>query len=571
MLKQDIDEATIKYYEGLDSGVSDEEYDSWFKDVYPDSTPLDVYRTLSKNSAGGSKVNLSIPMMSLSKVRMADELCQWGTKMKKSGATKFRLSPKWDGLAVQLVVKHNKLVSATTRGNGEVGEDVTNIVSHISAVLPEGVSSAEVVIPREKFTHIKDKYTTPRNAAAGILMKGAVDYAQYLEMKPHWVDFIHESTFTDIPTVEDITHYNHFVSTFTDIDTDGVVIIAENDEGKLVEVGQTSSTPNYAVAWKFASPQQETVLVRVEWKANRTKLSPVGYFYPPVIFDGVLVSKASLHNIDIINKLDVAIGDTVIVQRSNEVIPHVSHVVSRPVNRHPIIPPEVSSEVTLAHRFKLIVDVFDIKNIGPAIIEGLAEKYKNMSFETTVDLLDFFRYNLSAEGLPRIGEKGISKIKESIDYSINKEGTRSQFFACIGLQGMGRRFFKNILTESLNFDRLLCEQKLELPGVGEIRSQLLFDNSKELLKMWEYTSDMTSTIEQPTGQTVVVTGKLDDVSRKEASKRLTDLGYNVKSSVTKETDILIVGGNIESSKIKKAKEFGVYIEYISSLDEFLNK
>lgn len=598
--KEQLIEATVKYYEGENSGITDAQYDVIFPTYFPGQEPLDVYREAVKNSAGGKKVNLRYPMLSLAKVTEVGPFAAWVRKAVEAGATKFEAFPKWDGLAVQLVKTNGRIVSATTRGTGTVGEDVTEMFKSIPGAdfLRDGIYGVEVVMDLVNFEAISKEhdYTSPRNAASGIIQRDVQTHyqrARYLSVREHWTAFEGPLEFPapgNYDSVEKFFQsYNamvHSALKSRDVETDGVVVVAKDANGILKSMGEGTTTPNWAVAWKFASETQETTLLDVEWEQNRTKVTPVAVFHPPVYFGKVKVEKASLHNIDIIRNLELAIGDKILVERAGEVIPQVVEVVDRPVGRIPIEAPEMG-EVTTEHMVKLVADVFDIKGMGPAVQSQVAAYIdRNQPYPEPLSVLMAVLSLTPAtveSNFESFGDASTQNLLSSIQYSY-EESKPEQWFAILGLPAMGRRKWASILKQVGGVENLLDHMSsgsldVDLEGVGPVMQRTLGhaavaieDVGKQLIS--EGKASAPSATGTPTGGAlagvkVVVTGKVGISSRSDVHALLEHYGAETQGSVSKTTTVLVVGGepNTPSSKVVKAEKLGIPVVYCNNIDE----
>lgn len=597
--KEQIEEATVSYYTGEETGITDSDYDKAFAVHFPGIEPLDLFREKTKNSAGGKKVNLQYPMLSLAKATKVSELAAWLRKAHSAGATSIELFPKWDGLAVQVVVAHGKLVSATTRGNGTVGEDVTELFRRIPGAtkLRDGVYGVEVVMTHTSFEMARKEkdYTSPRNAASGILQRSVDTHghlAKYLSIRAHWTFFkapvevdLYQSTSAEaletlLKAYNEHTHVS-LQEQLSDVDTDGVVIVAKDGNGILKSMGEGTTTPHWAVAWKFETETQETTLLDVEWEQNRTKVTPVAVFHPPVYFGQVKVEKASLHNIDIIRNLGLAIGDKILVERAGEVIPQVVEVIERPAGRIEIESPE-KAEVTTEHKVKLIADVFDIKGMGPAVqaqVAQSAEGFDGTPLEP-LKLMTFISNALTAEKLQvefeSFGEASATKLRTAIEYSFS-ESKPEQWLAALGLPGMGKRKWASILRQSGGVASLMTDLDGPYEGVGEVMQQIMLDNEEAITEVCSYLvhigrdseAVISNVIGSLAGVKCVVTGKVGINSRNEVHALLESYGAEVQGSVSKTTTVLVVGGepNTPSSKVVKAEKLGIPVVYCNNIDE----
>lgn len=605
--KEQIEAATVSYYTGVETGITDAAYDKAFAEHFPGIEPLDLFREKTKNSAGGKKVNLQYPMLSLAKATEVSELAAWLRKAHSAGATSIELFPKWDGLAVQVVVAHGKLVSATTRGNGTVGEDVTELFRRIPGAtkLLDGVYGVEVVMTHTSFDMARKEkdYTSPRNAASGILQRSVDTHghlAKYLSIRAHWAFFkapvevdLYQSTSAEaletlLKAYNEHTHVS-LQEQRSDVDTDGVVIVAKDATGILKSMGEGTTTPNWAVAWKFETETQETTLLDVQWEQNRTKVTPVGIFHPPVYFGQVKVEKASLHNIDIIRNLDLAIGDKILVERAGEVIPQVVEVIDRPVGRIKIESPE-KSEVTMQHMVKHVADVFDIKGLGPAVQAQMADMLSSeCTGRPTPEWVIWYMHEVVCarqmeDNFDGFGEVSAQKLMASMSYSF-EQSTPAQWLAAIGIPSLGKRKWATIINAHGSVREFAAAREyediaIEIEGVGPATHQAIAANWHSI---WEVSRMLINfgKADDPqeeqevvggslAGVKVVVTGKVGISTRDGVHSVLKHAhGAEVQGTVSKNTTVLVVGGepNTPSSKVVKAEKIGIPVVYCNNIDE----
>lgn len=606
-----VDRATIAYYGMEDTIMPDSEYDALFEQAYGDTTtPFDLYKSLFV--ADGRRRDLAVPMLSLSKARKAKEVSDWLAKVRRFSADAVvHLAPKYDGLACLVEVREGHIVSATTRGNGTVGEDVTYAVQHIPSnetFSTDGFHQVEVCMSVENFAAVNavraengnEPYKHPRNAAAGLLRAtggAAKSHVAYLSLHHHFSAGEYgvpgELTATDERPVEQVmTDYRDELLRQMDVQhtavlTDGVVLFATDRDGNLLrDMGDDGSAPRWSTAWKFPNTAQVATVVDIHWQTGRTKNTPVATFNPPVDFDGVLVSRASLHNADRMAELGVQIGDQVELVRSNEVIPYVTALHAAGSDRRPA-PEEPAIEMTTNMLLSLMVGVLDIRGLGGTRIAALGdwidENYNLGSDDApvTVDLLNILDEIADTPDmltvLDGVADKGAVSIAASIRTKMNA-ATMVQWLACLGIPGVGRRMWTTILGALGGARQVLSalvDDTPEIPSVGPKRIRLLRDNLNDIdvLVGWvsEYSPDISQLDEQPdnaakkdTAQpSAVVTGKIDGITRDGIATLLADRGWQLAGSVTAETTVLFNASGRESSKVIGARKKGVTIVDVS--------
>lgn len=571
-MKKIVDEAIVTYYSGAEPTMSDDEFDVLFDKVYPGKNPLSLYKQLSGHR---SVVELKKPMGSLSKVRTEDEVSSWVSSMIEQGATGFTLSPKWDGIAAQ-VVNEKDSFSVTTRGDGTIGESITQSVSLIPNVsFPEGISSHEIVMSVENMNAINSlgeaTYKHPRNATSGALMRDDMAMSTYLTTRQHWVwdDVVHDTI--DIDT---ITTFNNEVQESMKaqgetILTDGVVIQATIDGEPMSNLGVDSSQcPRWAVAFKFPSEAKVATIVDVVWQQGRIKVTPVAIF-EPVDFYGVTVTKASLHNIDFITNMGIAIGDKVMLTRSNEVIPYVLSLYEKGKDRKRISLVEHGG-FTLPHKVEHIIKTFEIEDAGPATVKEISAHIEDgkiphvMKQMLALDKDDIASWDGFASGSAARLVSNISTI-----YS----GTQVQFLTCLGIPGVGKTLSTHILSHYGSISSLVDSQGhglTDVPKVGSRSSEAILGRFDEVIGINNFINENNINAPAPkrTSFRVTVTGKVDGASRSTIATMIEGMGGEV-SSYSSKTDVVVKGAG-GGSTIAKAKKNGTPIIEVSHFDEIAN-
>ena len=612
--------ATIAYYAMDDAVMSDAEYDALFENLYGEElTPFELYQKLFVKDA--RKRELKRAMLSLTKARTAGEVAHWIAKVRAYDADAIiSLAPKYDGLACLVEVVDNEIVSAITRGNGSVGEDVTYAVRNIPTpenfFAADGLYQVEVCMSAESMNALNAKrdksktYKHPRNAAAGVLRLSTAQtrfHAGYLSMHHHFATSafgyqyaLDDSAEKDIEST--MTHYRDEIlrrmnQQSTAILTDGIVLYAHDADGNpLRYMGDDGAHPRWAIAWKFPNEGKIANLVNVHWQCGRTKNTPVATFYPPVDFDGVLVERASLHNQDQIDSLGIQIGDQVEIVRSNEVIPYVKSLHREGENREPIpAEPEVG-EITTEMLLSLLVNVLDIRNAGTGRISTIAQwmddNYvigeENYAIEDIILIMaDVAERPDLIEGLDRLGKKSAAALADSIAQRL-AEATMVQWFACLGIPGIGRRVWSVVFDHLGGAAQIIAalesDGELEVPNLGLKRESLLREYLDEIRSLTKLIEDRFGDVpgldeapvldddntENSTGGIIVVTGKIDGVPRSAIADKIAALGWKMASSVTAETTVLFNASGRESTKTKNAEKKNVAVANINSLDEIID-
>ena len=643
-LQQRLERYNEEYYVQDAPSVTDYEYDMLLQELetleqqYPQFAAAD---SPTKHVGGAAsrtfeKVPHTVQMMSLQDVFSYEEMNAFVQKCQEELENpEFSVEPKIDGLSVSLEYTNGVFTRGSTRGDGFVGEDVTTNLMTI-ANIPKKLEHApaflevrgEVYMPRKSFAALVEQQElngetpakNPRNAAAGSLrQKNAVVTAQrsldiwifniqqidgeILSEHIESLEYLRKLGFpTVIPhskplrTAEEIRaeiaaigeaklHYAY--------DTDGVVVKV-NSFAQREEMGATSKVPKWAAAFKFPPEEKETTLREIQLSVGRTGvITPVAIF-DPVQLAGTEVARATLHNQDFINDLDIAIGDTIVVYKSGEIIPKVKEVLHdrRPAGAHTFVIPEVcpvcgaptyreentadikcSSATCPAQLERHIInfvgrDAMDIKGFGTAYIEELIRQgYLH-------DIADIYELPKYREELIEKGilgkEKNTDKLLGVIEAS--KQNDAYQLMTGLGISGIGKTAAKSLMEHFGSIHAVAdasMEQLVEVNDIGEISAKAIYQyfhdaKSKELLeRMQKHGVNMVrlqaaGSDDVLANHTFVITGTLPTMGRKEAAELIELHGGKVSSSVSKKTNYLLAGENA-GSKLDKANALGVTV------------
>lgn len=548
---------------------------------------------------------------------------------------------KIDGLKVVLEYKKGLLVTAATRGNGVVGEDVTMNVRTIESVplrLKKEIDiivEGEIWMGKKNFALLnKDRtknneplFANPRNVAAGSIRQLDPKIAAARKLDTFIYDIAETSEdrlSKDIPSTQQgeleyleklgfkVNPYRRHVKSIEDVISywkewgtkkdkqdyliDGVVVKVDEKEYQEV-LGYTGKAPRFGIAFKFAAEQVTTILEDIQLQVGRTGvLTPVAHLRP-VLVAGSTVSRATLHNEDEIKRLDVRIGDTVVIQKAGDVIPDIVYVVTdlRSGKEKPYVFPEfvpecgddgrieripgqaayrcVSKNSYVQQKRKLYYFVsksaFNMDGMGPRIIDVLLD---NNLIANPADIFTLKRGDLLQ--LPRFAEKSVDNLLETIEKA--RHVTLARFLISLSIPHVGEET-AYLLADTFQTISALQEatrEELEaIDGVGEIMARevvVWFKEKahKELVKklLREVEIDPPSPKasagnggkEEFSGKTFVLTGTLTSMSRDEAKEKIRINGGNVSSSVSKATDYVVAGENA-GSKLDKAEELGVTI------------
>ena len=644
-LRQQIEYHSNRYYNMDAPEITDYEYDMLMQRLkqlekeHPElidaSSPTQKVGGSAKREAG-VLVRHNVPMLSLQDVFSKEEVLEFVREMQeKLDHPEFVVEYKIDGLSMSLRYEQGKLVLAETRGDGiNFGEDVTanaKVIEDVKTSLkdaPEYLEiRGEVYMTEAAFSHVnetqellgKKTFANPRNCAAGTLrqLDSKVVKERHLSMfifNLQQVTGREFATHTEayaymksqkIPVIEDYLVCHTGEEVWDAICTIGEKRgeLAYDIDGAVVKInryadrellGNTSKVPRWAVAYKYPPEEKETKLLDIELSVGRTgRITPTAIF-EPIRLCGTSVSRATLHNQDFINDLDIAIGDTIVVYKSGEIIPKVKEVLHdrRPAGAHTFVIPEVcpvcgaptyreentadikcSSATCPAQLERHIInfvgrDAMDIKGFGTAYIEELIRQgYLH-------DIADIYELPKYREELIEKGilgkEKNTDKLLGVIEAS--KQNDAYQLMTGLGISGIGKTAAKSLLEHFGSIHAVAdasMEQLVEVNDIGEISAKAIYQyfhdaKSKELLeRMQKHGVNMVrlqaaGSDDVLANHTFVITGTLPTMGRKEAAELIELHGGKVSSSVSKKTNYLLAGENA-GSKLDKANALGVTV------------
>ena len=572
------------------------------------------------------------PMLSLDKTKDVQALADW------LGEKEGLLSWKMDGLTIVLTYRDGHLVKAVTRGNGEVGEVITSnarVFANIPLTIAyrgELVIRGEAVIRYSDFYRINAridgidaKYKNPRNLCSGsvrqlnneITAKRNVHFyafslvkaegvefensreQQFLWLRDQGFDVVEYRRVTKNTVAEAVQNFAERIEQ-NDVPSDGLVLIYD-DIAYGRSLGRTAKFPRDSIAFKWADEIQTTRLSYIEWSASRTGLiNPVAVF-EPVELEGTTVSRASVHNLSILESLELGIGDEITVYKANMIIPQIADNLTRsgnlPIPEHcPVCggPTQIRQENDVKSlycvnpecqakkikRFSLFVsrDAMNIDGLSEATLEKFVDAGFVREFS---DLFHLDRYKEQIISMEGLGEKSFDNLQESIEKA--KNTTMARFVYGLGIANIGAANAK-VLCRAFHydFDRLRHATKEELEqidGIGPVIADAILSyfqsdkNNQEADRMLELVTfhDEVPSAETQilAGKTFVITGTVEHfANRNEARALIESLGGKVTGSVTAKTDYLINNDITSgSSKNKKAKELGIPI---ITEEEFLN-
>ena len=594
-----------------------------------------------------NKVTHQTRMISLADVFSEAEVREWVARNYKLVPAKTQLTfftdIKMDGLAMSLHYHNGILTQAVTRGDGLVGEDVTMNVRTINNIplklsgdpedIPEYVEvRGEVVIFKadfEKLNQIQTEkgeklFANPRNLAAGsirqldprIASSRPLRFMAYDLVTPnletHQLAYqriraygfqtsMQDQTFDSLDQVLEEIHHLGQIRESLPFGTDGVVIKI-NDRKIYQSLGIIGKTPRGAVAYKYPAEEATTKVRDIVISIGRTGAATPVAIFDPVEVAGSVVRHATLHNADEISRLDLRIGDTVIIYKAGDIIPQIKEVLTslRPDNL-PIFDYEEALKTQYPElEFERPVGevVYRVKGLDsglilkrgveyyaskPALnIEGLGEKNVNLLVDSGLvkNLSDLYRLDVAkVSQLERFAEVSANKLISAIENS--KTAPLAKFITALGIRHVGVQTAISLADHFKSLALLIdatADDLLSIPDIGQVVAESILayfadeDNLKQLQEMRElgvnpFYDDQTT--KPLAGQSYVVTGTLSKMGRDEAEARLRELGATVTGSVTKHTTALIVGEKPGSSKTVKAEKLGIPVIHEAEFLELL--
>ena len=634
------------YYEKDAPEISDYEYDALFRELveleeqYPD---LASDTSITKRVGGRAldkfeKFTHSVKMGSLTDVFSAEELSEFlnRTDLSAECRVEYSVEPKIDGLSVALIYENGVFVKGATRGDGIVGEDVTENLRTVRSIplklkeaLPYLVVRGEVYMPRRVFDELNEAreaeglslFANPRNAAAGSLrqldpkiaasrrleifvfnLQDGSLYGDGRECKTHFesLERLDELGFTTLPyrrLIKDKSEILSYVDTLGQMrpelsfDMDGAVIKA-NDLGLRRKIGEGTSTPKWAVAFKYPPEEKKTKLLSIDIQVGRTGvLTPIANLLP-VRLAGSTVSRATLHNGSFIKEKDIRVGDSVIIRKAGEIIPEIVQSVKSercgelpeyempatcPSCGRAVVRDESGDGVAIrctyagcpAQKARGIVHfaskgAMNIDGLGPQVVELLLESGK---ISDIADLYDLKVEDI--EVLERMGKKSAENLVSAINDSKSR-GLERLLYA-LGVRQVGEVAAEEIAGKFRTLDAIFeasFEDFATVPDIGDVTAtalveffadegtRALCERLREAGVVFEATKEKTA--DNFAGLTFVLTGTLPTMTRDEASELIKARGGKVSGSVSKKTSYVLAGEDA-GSKLTKAKELGITV------------
>jgi len=611
------------------------------KDLISDNSPS---KTVGfKPSKNFNKIPHRIPMLSLSNAFNEEDLNNFEKKilnfLNKDQSFKiyYSVEPKIDGISASLVYKNGKLVSGLSRGDGSEGEDITNNLKTIKDI-PHFISSkdfpneidirGEVFIQNEDFKRLKEKFANPRNAASGSLRQKNPEETKKIPLKFiaytfGYIDNLKIKTQSDFlqklsewgfkinPLNKIISGTKNLIKNYViiekhrselDFDIDGIVYKINHFDLQK-RLGSVANAPRWAIAHKFSANSGESVILDIDIQIGRTgALTPVAKV-KPINIGGVVVSNATLHNEDEINRKDIRIGDTVKIERAGDVIPHIISVdkSKRDKNSKKFIFPtncpscgsktikefnlltkkqdavrRCSSEGYFCEKISIekikhfvSKDAFNIDGFGKKIVENFW-KMNLVRLPQDIFNLDYKKI----EGLEGWGKQSVSNLRYSIDKK--KEISFERFIYSLGIRHIGlenakilSRYFKTITNFIIFIQNKRFNELLDIDGIGEIQINSIkqfFENKTNLDVVFQLNKILSildvkehNKIGILKNQNFLITGKLNGISRAELKSLIEQNSGTIVSSVSKKLNFLIAGDKPTKRKIDSANELKIKI------------
>ncbi|MEJ6399617.1 NAD-dependent DNA ligase LigA [Nicoliella lavandulae] len=640
-LKPKLKQWSQEYYEHDKPSVEDAVYDQHYAQLvkleqqYPDLITAD---SPTQNVGGKvlpqfSKVDHQIPLLSLGDVFSKAELDDFTERLKKNypKVNQFNCELKIDGLSISLRYENGIFVEGSTRGNGQIGEDITQNLKTIPSI-PQKLTKpitievrGECYMPKESFAKLNEErerngdnvFANPRNAAAGSLrqldsrvtasrhlstfMYNVADYNDIqADTQSGMLAELQELGFKinpDYQVADSLTTINEYIDKYQakrdqlPYGIDGIVIKV-NQLDLQMQIGATVKVPKWAIAYKFAPEEEETKVLAIEWTVGRTGVVTPTAVMEPVQLAGTVVARASLHNPDYLNEKGIRIGDTVKLHKAGDIIPEISEYIpsKRPHDSQPYVIPDKcpSCGAKLVH----LDDEVALRCINPACPAQLTEQMTHFASRNAMDITglgprivkQLFEHHLVSDvaslytlnfkdllNLDKFGEKSAENLLNSINNSRSNSMERLLFG--LGIRHVGAKAARLIAEHFKTMDALMqadSESIAEINSMGTViadsittyfdsqPAQTLIDQLKSVGVNMTYTRANESNADNSffNQKRIVLTGKLEQMTRPAATAWLQDHGADVTSSVSKKTD-LVIAGKDAGSKLTKANDLDV--------------
>ena len=645
-LRQELNQHNYNYYVLDNASISDYDFDIKLKELekLEEENPQFFDANSPTQRVGGQitknfeTVTHKNRMYSLDNSYSKDDLLDWEKRIQKMLGTsdiEYTCELKYDGASINLTYENGKFVKAVTRGDGFQGDDVTTNIRTIKSIplvlnsdfVSDFEMRGEIILPLDGFHKMNEErvangeeaYRNPRNTASGSLKlqdsaevaKRPLDCLLYQvvtndrKYKTHFesleaarkVGFKVPKTIVLAKSIDEVYAFvNHWDSKRNELpyETDGIVIKVNNLQ-QQEELGYTAKAPRWAIAYKFKAEQVSTILHEITYQVGRTgAITPVANL-EPVQLAGTVVKRASLHNADQIEKLDIRVNDTVYVEKGGEIIPKIIavDVSKRPENSQPTkyathcpechtalirtegdakhyCPNEFGCAPQITGKIQHFISrkAMDIDGLGGETVdllrkEGLIQNYADL-------------YDLRVEQiipLERMAEKSAQNMVAGIEKS--KEIPFEKVLFALGIRFVGETVAKKLAKHFKSIDNLMSanfETLIAVDEIGDRIAQSIIDFSNDLgniqlvnrLKSYGVQLEVSAeSLENQTdklqGNIFVVSGVFHQLSRNELKKAIEDNGGKVSSSISKKTNYIVAGDNMGPSKLAKAQDLGVPI------------
>jgi DNA ligase (NAD+) len=652
-LQQELEEHNYKYYVLHQPEISDYEFDMKLRELenleaeFPEfADPYSPTKRVGSDlSKAFEQVEHRYPMLSLSNAYSEGEIRDFDNRIKKltDSAIEYVCELKFDGSSISLLYENGKLVRAVTRGDGVKGDDITVNVRTIRSVplslrgkdYPDSFEiRGEIVMPFHVFEELnlqreeagESLFANPRNAAAGTLKMQTPSIVASRKLDAYFFSLMgenlpHDGHYQNLQeaaqwgfkisgaiqlcsSLDEVLEYikkwdleRHKIP----VGTDGVVIKV-NSQSLQEELGFTAKSPRWAIAYKFKAENVPTVLKSVSYQVGRTgAVTPVANL-DPVLIAGTVVKRASLHNADIIKKLDLHLGDTVFVEKGGEIIPKITgvdaerrHPMAQPVEfigkcpecKTPLVrnegeaayycPDDMGCPPQIKGRIEHFISrkAMDVDGLGQETIELL---YNQGLVKGIPDLYRLKKEQLT--GLERMGDKSAQRIIDGLEES--KKAPFERVLYALGIRYVGETVAKTLVKETHSIDNLKSKTEEELEEINEIGGRIAgsvvdYFSKPEHLEMIEFlrktglkfqisSEKLSNRTEKIKGFNIVISGTFEKHSREELKELIEQNGGKNVSSISKKTSHILAGENMGPSKLEKARALGIPI---ISEDEFL--
>lgn len=650
-LVDEIINLSYHYYNLNESLVSDEIFDEKMRrleEIEKEFPELKIENSPSSKvgyipNSKFDKVEHKVSMLSLQNTYSIEDIRVFENRNNKLVSKKvtYVLELKLDGLSISLIYSKGKLIQAITRGDGKIGEDVTENVMQIKSIpkiLNEDIDlevRGEIILPISEFNRInkireengESLFANPRNVASGtlrqldkeIVKERNLDCYLYYLIDPkkyninthiESIEYLKKLGFktTDIfikceniEQIEENINYWNEARNNLEYETDGLVLKV-NELEEYENLGYTSKSPRWAIAYKFKAEEKETKLLEITYQVGRTGvITPVAELME-VELSGSMVKRASLHNFDEIDRLDLKIGDIVLIKKAAEIIPQIISV-----NKEKRTGNEIDIKIIdkcpscnknlfkdeeqvalkcknsncpeiIKRKIEYFVsrDALNIQGLGNKIID------KFISLDLIKDFTDLYllkNYKKELINLDKMGEKSVNKLLDNIEKS--KEVSLNKLFYALGIEYVGKTTSELLINHFKNFDNIVnatVEELINIQGIGiKVASSIheYFKNVENLkiiekLKEYGFKLEMEKKEiienEEISNKKFLATGKLTKFTREEIKEKIISNGGIYLSSISKNLDYLIVGENA-GSKLDKAQKLDIKI---LTEEEFLN-